>query len=117
MLADAQALLLPQAAEACGTGIVPTTSTTMTLALGDALAVALMAHRKFTPEHFRNFHPGGKLGARLAKVGDLMHRDMPLVPEEAPMTEALLAQQEAQLARTTGTTLDNPTPLPAGQGG
>lgn len=84
------ALLLPAAEEACGTGIVPTTSTTMTLALGDALAVALMAHRKFTPEHFRNFHPGGKLGARLARVGDLMHDDMPLVPEEAPMAEALL---------------------------
>ncbi len=84
------ALLLPAAEEACGTGIVPTTSTTMTLALGDALAVALMAHRKFTPEHFRNFHPGGKLGARLARVGDLMHDDMPLVAEEAPMAEALL---------------------------
>ena len=84
------ALLLPQAAEACGTGIVPTTSTTMTLALGDALAVALMEHRRFTPEHFRTFHPGGKLGARLARVGDLMHEDMPLVPETAPMAEALL---------------------------
>ncbi|MDO5631265.1 MAG: KpsF/GutQ family sugar-phosphate isomerase [Paracoccus sp. (in: a-proteobacteria)] len=84
------ALVLPQAAEACGTGIVPTTSTTMTLALGDALAVALMEHRQFTPEHFRTFHPGGKLGARLAKVGDLMHRDMPLVPDDAPMADALL---------------------------
>ena len=84
------ALLLPQAAEACGAGIVPTTSTTMTLALGDALAVALMEHRRFTPEHFRNFHPGGKLGARLARVADLMHADMPLVAEDAPMAEALL---------------------------
>ncbi|MDO5704719.1 MAG: KpsF/GutQ family sugar-phosphate isomerase [Paracoccus sp. (in: a-proteobacteria)] len=84
------ALVLPQALEACGTGIVPTTSTTMTLALGDALAVALMEHRQFTPEHFRTFHPGGKLGARLAKVGDLMHTEMPLVPEDAPMADALL---------------------------
>lgn len=84
------ALLLPQAAEACGTGIVPTTSTTMTLALGDALAVALMEHRRFTPEHFRTFHPGGKLGARLARVQDLMHEDMPLVAEGAPMTDTLL---------------------------
>ena len=84
------ALVLPQAPEACGTGIVPTTSTTMTLALGDALAVALMEHRRFTPEHFRTFHPGGKLGARLAKVGDLMHREVPLVPEDAPMPDALL---------------------------
>ncbi|HMM08958.1 MAG TPA: KpsF/GutQ family sugar-phosphate isomerase [Paracoccus solventivorans] len=84
------ALLLPQAAEACGTGIVPTTSTTMTLALGDALAVALMEHRRFTPEHFRTFHPGGKLGARLARVQDLMHDDMPLVGMDAPMTDTLL---------------------------
>ncbi|WP_415391643.1 KpsF/GutQ family sugar-phosphate isomerase [Paracoccus sp. SJTW-4] len=84
------ALLLPQAAEACGTGIVPTTSTTMTLALGDALAVALMEHRRFTPEHFRTFHPGGKLGARLARVQDLMHEDMPLVGMDAPMTDTLL---------------------------
>ncbi|KGJ08169.1 KpsF/GutQ family sugar-phosphate isomerase [Paracoccus versutus] len=84
------ALVLPAAPEACGTGIVPTTSTTMTIALGDALAVALMEHRQFTPEHFRTFHPGGKLGAKLSKVADLMHRDMPLVAETAPMAEALL---------------------------
>ncbi|MDF3606938.1 KpsF/GutQ family sugar-phosphate isomerase [Paracoccus sp. DMF-8] len=84
------ALVLPAAPEACGTGIVPSTSTTMTLALGDALAIALMEHRKFTPEHFRTFHPGGKLGARLSRVGDLMHRDIPLVAENAPMSDALL---------------------------
>lgn len=84
------AIVLPQAAEACGTGVVPTTSTTMTMALGDALAVALMEHRQFTPEHFRTFHPGGKLGARLAKVGDLMHTDLPLVSETTPMGDALL---------------------------
>jgi arabinose-5-phosphate isomerase len=83
-------LLLPQAPEACQTGIVPTTSTTMTLALGDALAVALMEHRRFTPDHFRIFHPGGKLGAKLLKVGDLMHADLPLVEARAPMAEALL---------------------------
>lgn len=84
------ALVLPQAREACGNGIVPTTSTTMTLALGDALAIALMEHRRFTPEHFRTFHPGGKLGALLAKVGDLAGRDLPLVAQDAPMSEALL---------------------------
>ena len=55
-----------------------------------ALAIALMEHRKFTPEHFRTFHPGGKLGAKLTRVGDLMHRDIPLVAEGAPMSEALL---------------------------
>ena len=84
------ALVLPAAPEACGSGIVPTTSTTMTMALGDALAIALMEHRKFTPEHFRTFHPGGKLGAKLSRVGDLVHRDIPLVAEGAPMSEALL---------------------------
>lgn len=84
------ALLLPAAPEACETGIVPTTSTTMTLALGDALAVALMEHRAFTPEHFRMFHPGGKLGARLLKVRDLMHADLPLIGEGRPMAEALI---------------------------
>lgn len=84
------AIVLPAAQEACDTGIVPTTSTTMTLALGDALAIALMEQRRFTPEHFRQFHPGGKLGAMLARVRDLMHDDMPLVPETAPMSEVLL---------------------------
>ncbi|OYU38122.1 MAG: KpsF/GutQ family sugar-phosphate isomerase [Pseudorhodobacter sp. PARRP1] len=84
------AILLPDAPEACETGIVPTTSTTMMLALGDALAVALMEHRAFTPEHFRMFHPGGKLGAKLLKVRDLMHADLPLIEAAAPMTEALL---------------------------
>ena len=89
------ALLLPDVAEACDTGIVPSTSTTMTLALGDALAIALMEHRQFTPEHFAVFHPGGKLGQRLMYVRDLMHTDMPLVPLPTPMTEALLAISRA----------------------
>jgi arabinose-5-phosphate isomerase len=84
------AILLPDAPEACDQGIVPTTSTTMTLALGDALAIALMEHRQFTPEHFRLFHPGGKLGARLSKVRDLMHAEPPLVPQSAGMDQALL---------------------------
>ncbi len=83
------ALILPKAPEACGHGIVPTTSTTMTLALGDALAIALMEHRAFTADHFRVLHPGGKLGSRLTKVRDLMHSDMPLVPADTPMREAL----------------------------
>lgn len=86
------ALVLPQAEEACGTGVVPTSSTTMTLALGDAIAVALMEHRAFTPEHFREFHPGGKLGAQLSRVGDLMHRAnaLPLVTGATPMSDALI---------------------------
>ena len=86
------ALVLPKAEEACGTGNVPTSSTTMTLALGDALAVALMEHRQFTPANFREFHPGGKLGAQLARVGDLMHTGdaLPLAGPDTPMGEALL---------------------------
>lgn len=88
------AILLPPAQEACDTGIVPTTSTTMTLALGDALAIALMEHRQFTPDQFRVFHPGGKLGAKLALVRHLMHSDLPLVPEDTPMSEALLSMSQ-----------------------
>lgn len=86
------ALILPPAAEACGSGIVPTSSTTMTLALGDALAIALMEHRRFTPEHFREFHPGGKLGAQLSRVSDLMHSGdaLPLVQDNTSMADALL---------------------------
>jgi arabinose-5-phosphate isomerase len=86
------AIVLPAAAEACGTGVVPTTSTTMTLALGDAMAVALMEHRAFTPANFRDFHPGGKLGARLSKVGDLMHSGdaLPIATPTTSMGDVLL---------------------------
>ncbi|WP_299728189.1 KpsF/GutQ family sugar-phosphate isomerase [uncultured Tateyamaria sp.] len=85
-------LRLPDLGEACGTGIVPTSSTTMTLAMGDALAVALMRHRAFTPEHFRDFHPGGKLGALLTRVSDLMHSGdaMPIVGIDTSMQDALI---------------------------
>jgi arabinose-5-phosphate isomerase len=64
----------------------------MTLALGDALAVTLMEHRQFTPHDFRQFHPGGKLGARLIKVRDLMHgpERLPLVAPDTPMSEVLI---------------------------
>ena len=64
----------------------------MTLALGDALAVALMEHRDFTPANFREFHPGGKLGARLSKVADLMHvqHAVPLVLADTAMSDTLL---------------------------
>lgn len=84
-------LLLPRIPEACGTGVVPTTSTTMTLAMGDAIAVALMEHRDFKAENFRDFHPGGKLGAHLSLVSDLMHTGdaLPLVTLDVPMSEAL----------------------------
>jgi arabinose-5-phosphate isomerase len=66
-------LALPKAKEACPNGLAPTTSTAMQLALGDALAVALLEQRGFTAEHFRVFHPGGKLGAQLKLIRDVMH--------------------------------------------
>ncbi|MGR3806155.1 KpsF/GutQ family sugar-phosphate isomerase [Marinibacterium profundimaris] len=89
--ADAH-LLIPSLGEACGFGMVPTISTTLTLAMGDALAVAIMQHRDFGPEAFRNFHPGGKLGARLSTVGDLMHTGdaLPLVSEDTAMPDVLI---------------------------
>jgi len=85
------ALVLPRAEEACPMGLAPTTSTTMQMALGDAIAVALLERRGFTPADFRLFHPGGKLGAQLRRVADLMHAEMPLAPPSLPMREALVA--------------------------
>ena len=85
-------LLLPDAPEACIIGVAPTTSTTATLALGDALVVALMHRRGFRREDFQVFHPGGKLGAQLAKVGAMMHQgeEVPLLAPETPMREGLI---------------------------
>ena len=85
-------LLLPAAAEACPMGLAPTTSTTMQLALGDALAVALLTRRGFTATDFSVNHPGGKLGAQLRRVRALMHDGdaLPLVAPDLPMHQALL---------------------------
>ncbi|PTM94345.1 KpsF/GutQ family sugar-phosphate isomerase [Mycoplana dimorpha] len=85
-------LLLPKEQEACPHGLAPTTSTLMQLALGDALAVALLEARGFTAVDFKTFHPGGKLGASLSYVGDIMHsgENMPLVPLGTSMPEAVL---------------------------
>jgi len=90
------ALVLPAAPEACPMGLAPTTSTTMQLALGDALAVALLTRRGFGPVDFRNFHPGGRLGARLRRVRELMHAgpEMPLAPPDTVMDAALLLMTE-----------------------
>ena len=84
-------LSLPQAKEACPNGLAPTTSTTMQLALGDALAVALLEKRGFTAHDFRVFHPGGKLGAQLKLVRDVMHTGerLPIVTLGATMQEAI----------------------------
>src|SRR5918998_1015666 len=89
-------LTLPKAKEACPNGLAPTTSTTVQLALGDALAVALLEKRGFTAEHFRVFHPGGKLGARLKLVRDIMHKNerLPIIPIGTRMAQALNVQSE-----------------------
>jgi arabinose-5-phosphate isomerase len=83
---------LPNAPEACGIGMAPTTSTTCTMALGDALAVALMTLRGFERENFLDFHPGGTLGAQLLTVSAVMHKGaaLPVVTPDTPMSETLL---------------------------
>jgi len=84
-------LVLPKAQEACPMGLAPTTSTTMMLALGDALAVALMERRGFSADQYRDFHPGGSLGRALIRVSDIMHTDkMPLVKPDTVMREVLI---------------------------
>ncbi len=91
-LAADVALTLPDAAEACPMGLAPTTSTTMQMALGDALAVALLTRRGFTEADFHQFHPGGRLGTRLRRVRDVMHTgdDVPLALPDTVMDRALL---------------------------
>ncbi|MEL6415163.1 MAG: KpsF/GutQ family sugar-phosphate isomerase [Pseudomonadota bacterium] len=82
------ALLVPKSAEACGITKAPTTSTTQMLALGDAIAVALLRLKGFSERDFHTFHPGGKLGAGLKRVTDLMHhKQMPLIAPHAAFPE------------------------------
>lgn len=85
-------LLLPHVQEACPMGLAPTTSTLLQLALGDALAIALLEKRHFTAEDFGAFHPGGRLGAELRPVQDLMHTGaaLPLGPAELPLRDVIL---------------------------
>ncbi|MCQ4162174.1 KpsF/GutQ family sugar-phosphate isomerase [Roseomonas sp. GC11] len=85
-------LILPAMPEACPNGLAPTTSTTMQIALGDALAVALLSLRGFSAKDFRQFHPGGKLGAQLRRARDLMHDGtaVPMVPQDATLSQAIV---------------------------
>jgi arabinose-5-phosphate isomerase len=85
-------LVLPRVDEACPHGLAPTTSTLIQLALGDALAIALLEARGFTADDFYNFHPGGSLGANLMHVRDVMHggERLPVAPLGTLMNEALL---------------------------
>lgn len=94
--AAAQTLLLPPVSEACPMGLAPTTSTTLMLALGDALAVALLKRKGFSEKDFKNFHPGGRLGKKLLQVSDLMrkHDELPLVHEATLMSESLVIMTE-----------------------
>ncbi len=85
-------LILPNIPEACPMGLAPTTSTTMALVLGDAIAIALLERRGFSEEDFQVFHPGGALGKQLLKVADIMHgeEELPICPPDSPMAEAIL---------------------------
>jgi len=85
-------LLMPAAAEACSMGLAPTTSTTMMMALGDALAVALLERKGFSQSDFQILHPGGQLGRQLLRVADIMHdgEAMPVVSRGTAMAEAIL---------------------------
>lgn len=85
-------LVLPSVGEACPMGLAPTTSTTMTMALGDALAVALVKSRGFSKHDFRVFHPGGMLGKQLKQIVDFMYvgEKVPLVTEDVLMSECLV---------------------------
>lgn len=90
-------LILPKFEEACAIGKAPTTSTTLTLALGDAMAVALMEQRGFLPEQFRTYHPGGKLGAQLALVHQVMHgkEALAVVAPDTPLRQTLVAMSKS----------------------
>ena len=85
-------LILPTVQEACPNGLAPTTSTTLQMVAGDALAVLLLERRGFTSIDFQRFHPGGKLGARLSKAQSLMHSgaELPLVPTSAVLSQAIV---------------------------
>ena len=85
--------------EACPLGVAPTSSTTLTMAMGDALAVALMTKRGFRAEEFASFHPGGTLGKKLfVKIRDLMRReDLPIVHQDIPLKDAVVTMSEGKL--------------------
>jgi arabinose-5-phosphate isomerase len=85
-------LLMPISEEACPNGLAPTTSTTMQLVAGDALAILLLERRGFTASDFRRFHPGGKLGAKLITVGQLMHQgeQLPLVRQGTMLSQGIV---------------------------
>ncbi|MDC0474686.1 KpsF/GutQ family sugar-phosphate isomerase [Hyphomicrobiales bacterium] len=90
------ALNIPMVEEACPNGLAPTTSTTMQLVIGDAIAISLLNIRDFNKDNFRSLHPGGQLGAALAVVKDVMHsgESLPTIDIGSPMSEALIKISE-----------------------
>ena len=92
-------LVVPDSPEACPLSLAPTTSTTVMLALGDAVAVTLLERRGFSPDDFRLLHPGGQLGSRLIKAAEIMRHgaELPLVAVDTPMTETILEMTAKQL--------------------
>lgn len=96
------ALLMPELPEACPNGLAPTSSTTAQMAMGDALAICLLERRGFSPEDFRDVHPGGRLGDRLRRVSGLMHggAEMPLVPQDSTLSGAIMAMTSGRFGLT-----------------
>ena len=90
------ALNIPLVEEACPNGLAPTTSTTMQLVIGDAIAISLLNIREFNKDNFRSLHPGGQLGAALAIIEDVMHSgdSLPIIEIGSPMSEALIKISE-----------------------
>jgi arabinose-5-phosphate isomerase len=110
--AATHSLILPKIPEACPLSLAPTTSTTMMLALGDAIAMSLLEAKGFSAKDFGTFHPGGKLGRQLMRVSDLMHQNdmVPLIDESEAMSNALITMTEKTfgcvgITNSTGTLL------------
>lgn len=95
-------LILPSMPEACPNGLAPTTSTTMQMAVGDAIAVALLTTKGFTAQDFKQFHPGGRLGARLRKVRDVMHsgKEVPLIVAGDMLSHAIVEMTSKRFGTT-----------------
>jgi len=94
--ASIEAIILPAIEEACPIGVAPMTSTTLMMALGDAIAAALLCRKKFSTKDFSVLHPGGSLGVKLQKISDLMHTGdkLPMVSDTASMSEALVTMTQ-----------------------
>ncbi|MBE6447322.1 MAG: KpsF/GutQ family sugar-phosphate isomerase [Alphaproteobacteria bacterium] len=93
-------ILMPQVKEACPYNLAPTTTSTMMLVIGDALALCLLNRKQFSRDDFKSFHPGGTLGKRLLKVSDLMHSDIPLVQMATTVKDVLIEMTQKSFGCT-----------------